>query len=119
MTLLLYQPATLGLLVAAALMVGAVASRWMVTLSLLLPAALVAEQVKVMPLVSLVIFCVSQPLWLLMAAPLATTVQETVTLLTYQPLLPSVPTILGVMVGGLLTTVRVTLLSVLVLARLP
>ena len=46
---------------------GAVASRWMVTLWLALPPALLAEQVKETPAVSLVMACGSQPLVLAIA----------------------------------------------------
>jgi hypothetical protein len=37
----------------------------------------------------------------------------------YQPLFPEVPLILGVMTGGVVSTVKVTVLSVLVEAVLP
>jgi hypothetical protein len=48
----LYQPFAMGLVVAAALSVGAVASRLIVTLWLAVPPTLVAEQRKKMPAVS-------------------------------------------------------------------
>ena len=74
-----------------------------VTLWLAVPPALLAVQVKVMPIVSLVMLCVSQPLWLLMADSESLTFQLTVTSLTYQPLLPSVPLILGAITGAVLS----------------
>jgi hypothetical protein len=98
-----YQPFAFGLVVAVALMVGAVASRLIVTFSLLLPPALVAEQVSVTPAVSLLTVTGSQPLWLLMADSLSTTLQLTLTPLTYQPLAPSVPATVGVMTGAVLS----------------
>ena len=103
MTSLLYQPLALGALLAAALMVGAVASRLMVTLWLAVPPVLVAAQVKVSPAVSALTVTGSQPLWLLMTDSASTTLQLRDTSLTYQPLLPSVPTTLGVMIGAVVS----------------
>jgi len=77
---------------------GAVASRLIVTDFVSEPARLVALQVNVVPDVSLVTRVVSQPDVLSAGPP--PSVQLTVTSLTYQPLLPSVPVMLGVTVGG-------------------
>src|SRR5262245_8573137 len=51
-TALLYQPAALGDVVAAPLIVGGVASRLIVTLSVEVPPALVAEKLTMVPVVS-------------------------------------------------------------------
>src|SRR5262245_7959002 len=86
--------------------VGAVASRLIVMLWLLLSPALVAVQVKVVPLarVSALRVIGSQPLWLVMVDSVSLTLQVRCTSLVYQPLLPSVPVTLGVMIGGVLST---------------
>src|SRR4051812_3730050 len=83
----LFQPAALGAVRLAKAMVGLVASRLIVTLWLLVPPALLAEQVKLTPLVSLVTLVLVQPLCELIADSLSTTLQLIVTSLMYQPLL--------------------------------
>ena len=82
------------------LMVGAVASRLIVTDWDEVPPALVAVQVSVVPVVSLVIVVEPHPELELIGDSLSMTVHETLTSLTYQPLFPSVPTTPGVMIGG-------------------
>ena len=83
------------------LTVGAVASRLIVTDCDDVPPALVAEHVKVVPAVSALTVVGSQPDADEIAVSLSTTPHVTVTSLTYQPLLPSVPVTFGVMTGGL------------------
>src|SRR5215216_2155255 len=83
--------------------VGAVASRLIVTDCELVPPALVAVQVRVVPAVSALIVVEPQPLLEEIADSLSVTDQETVTSLVYQPLLPCVPTTLGVITGGVLS----------------
>jgi hypothetical protein len=80
--------------------VGAVASRLMVTDWLFVPPELVAEHVNVVPLVSLETVVGVQPDDEVMLESGSVTVQLTVTLLVYQPLFPSVPETFGVMTGG-------------------
>ncbi|HVE69693.1 MAG TPA: hypothetical protein VNB64_14055 [Solirubrobacteraceae bacterium] len=71
---------------------GAVASRLTVTEFDAVPPVLVAEQVSVVPAVSALIVVGSvHPVDELIADSASTTAQLTVTLLVYQPLLPSVP----------------------------
>src|SRR5690348_12687754 len=84
-------------------LVGAVASRLMTTLLLCMPPLLLALQVSVVPLVSVLIVVGPQPVWLLMAESGSTTLQLTVTSEVYQPSLPRVPVRLGVMTGGVLS----------------
>ena len=91
----------------------------MMMLWLLLPPPLVAVQVMVLPLVSALTVTAVQPLWLLMADSVSTTLQVTLTSLVYQSLLPSVPATVGVMTGGVLSRLTVTTLSVLLLGWLP
>jgi hypothetical protein len=81
-------------------LVGAEASRLIVTEFELVPPALVAEHVNVVPEVSVLIVVLSHPVFDVIVDSLSTTVQLTVTLLVYQPLLPSVPVIVGVITGG-------------------
>jgi hypothetical protein len=90
-TSVLFQPLVFGPGVALALTIGAVASRLIVTDCELVPPALVAVQVRVVPAVSVLIVVVLQPLVEVIADSGSVTVQLTVTLLTYQPLLPRVP----------------------------
>src|SRR5690242_6297188 len=82
---------------------GAVASRLIVTNWLAVPPALVAVQVRVTPLVSLLRVLGSQPDCALIADSLSTALQLTATSLTYQPLLPRVPFTWGVMTGGVVS----------------
>lgn len=102
-TSLLYQPAALGEVVAAALIVGAVASRLMVTDCEFVPPALVALQMRVRPAVSELMVVDSHPVVEVIVDSGSDTVQLTVTSLTYQPLLPSVPLTLGVITGGVVS----------------
>src|SRR5688572_22278128 len=82
-----YQPFALGARLAVALTpLGAVASRLIVIDWLLVPPALVAEQVKVTLFVSLVMVVVSHPVWEPIIDSASATLQLTVTSLTYQPL---------------------------------
>ena len=71
-----------------------------VTDSEAVPPALVAVQVRVVPVVSLVIVVGPQPDDDEIADSLSTTVHVTVTSLVYQPLFPSVPLTFGVTTGG-------------------
>ena len=64
-----------------------------------MPAASVAEQVRVCPVVSELIVVEPHPVSEVIVIG-AVTVHVTVTSLVYQPLLPSVPEIFGVTVGG-------------------
>src|SRR5690606_21270090 len=80
--------------------VGAVASRLIVTVSDAVPPALLAVQVSVTPSVSAVMVAASQPSSIVTADSSSVTVHVTVTSLVYQPSLPSVPVIVGVMTGG-------------------
>src|SRR5438105_2734737 len=76
--------------------VGAVASRLIVTDLLTLPESFVAVQVNVTPIVSWVTVSVSQPF---VGVP-SVTIQLTVTSLVYHPLFPSVPVTTGWTLGG-------------------
>lgn len=67
------------------------------------PAPLMAEQVKVVPSVSVESVVVPQPLEEDMPDSGSTTFQLTVTGLPYQLLLPKVPAMLGVMTGGVVS----------------
>jgi hypothetical protein len=86
-------------------MVGVTVSRWIVTDCELVPPALVAVQVRVVPLfvVSVLIKVGSHPLEEEIADSASTTDQETVTSLIYQPLLPKVPLTIGVITGPVLS----------------
>ena len=101
----LYQLPTSGRRAGPALAtMGLVASRLMVTGSLVLvPPPLVAEQVKVTPFVSAVMFCVLQPVWLVTGDSGSLTVQVRVTLSIYQSLVPFDPVTVGVITGGVLS----------------
>ena len=81
----------------------AVWSTLMLTLCEAVPPALVATQVKVTPGVSVVTLCVLQPTVMEIADSSSTTLQDTLTLLVYHPLLPRVPVMFGVMTGGVLS----------------
>ncbi len=97
---------SLSVALVLALVLGLVASRLIVTLWLLVPPVLVASQVNVTPLVSPVMFCSSQPVWLVIGVSLSRTLQVRVTSSVYQPLSPSVPSMVGVMIGGESSTGR-------------
>jgi hypothetical protein len=75
----------------------------MVTDAELVPPALVAVQVSVVPAVSAVIVVVPHPLVEVTGDSGSVTVQLTVTSLTYQPPLPSVPLTVGVICGGVVS----------------
>jgi hypothetical protein len=75
----------------------------MVTDLLLLPPLLVAEQVKVVPEVSAVTEIAPHPFVALTTDSASVTVQVKFTSLVYQPLLPSVPVIDGVITGGVVS----------------
>jgi hypothetical protein len=74
-----------------------------VTDLLSVPPALVAEHVSVVPAVSALIVVEPQPVVDEIADSLSSTVQETVTLLTYHPLLPRVPDTFGVITGAVVS----------------
>jgi hypothetical protein len=83
--------------------VGAVASRLIVTAFDAAPPTLVALHVYVVPVVSMRTTDVPHPVVDEIAESGSVTVQLTVTLLTYQPALPSVPLTTGVMTGGVVS----------------
>jgi hypothetical protein len=95
----LFQPYASGSGERVPLTMGGVVSRLMVTLWVVVPPALVAEQVKVCPVVSVVTDAGPQPVWLVIGATASVTFQVTVTLPVCQPLVPSVPATLGEMFG--------------------
>src|SRR5882757_7375574 len=101
MTLVLFQPAPLAAGLPPALIVGAVASRLMVTDSEAVPPSLVAEQVNGVPTagVSELIIVGSQPVFVEIADSASTTPHVTLTSLVYQPFAPRVPVTVGVMTG--------------------
>jgi hypothetical protein len=68
------------------------------------PPLLVAEQVKVVPVVSVVTLLDPQPVWALIADSGSLTVQLMEMLLVYQPLVPSVPVTLAAITGGVVST---------------
>jgi hypothetical protein len=89
---------------------GALVSRLIVTESEpVFPALSVAEHVNVVPVVSVVTLCVLHPVVLATPEPESLTVQDTVTLLVYQPFEPCVPVTLGLIVGAVLSTRTVTI----------
>jgi hypothetical protein len=84
---------------------GPVASRLIVMLFEAVPPALVAWQVKVIPVVSVATVWELQPVCMMTVDSLSITDQLTLTVLAYQPLLPNVPLIVGVMTGGVVSGV--------------
>jgi hypothetical protein len=94
-----YHPAESGARSGDAVIVGGVVSRFIVTDFVVVPPALVAEQEKVTPVVSLVTELLTQPVFELITDSGSVTVQVRVTLEMYHPLFPSVPLILGVITG--------------------
>jgi hypothetical protein len=72
------------------------------------PPALVAEQVKVVPEVSDVTAEAPHPVVDVTADCGSLTAHETETLLVYHPLFPRVPTMLGVITGGVVSGAAVT-----------
>jgi hypothetical protein len=89
------------------MLIGAVASRLTVTDCELLPPALVAEQVKMAPAVSLVTELLPHPVCDVIVDWASVTVQLTDTLLVYQPFVPSVPLTVGVITGGVVSAATV------------
>ena len=103
-TSLTYQPFVPAVhAVIARLADGPVLSSLIVTEFELVPPALVAVQVRVVPVVSAVSVVALHPEEEVMADSGSLTVQLTFTLLVYQPLLPAVPVTLGVMTGGVVS----------------
>ena len=103
-----YQPWAPGVPETERMAVGGVASRLMVTEFELLPPALVALQVKVAPVVSVLTLAAPQPEVEVTLESGSVTIQPTLTFPTYQPSAPAVPVTLGVMTGGVLSQVPVT-----------
>jgi hypothetical protein len=103
-TSLLFHPAPLanGLLAPVGPL-GADASRLIVTELELVPPALVAEHVSVMPAVSVLMVVGPQPVDDVTVDSGSVTVQETLTLLVYHPFVPRVPETLGVITGGVVS----------------
>jgi hypothetical protein len=83
---------------------GGIVSRFTVMELEAVPPALVAVQVNVTPVVSELTAAEPQPDDDWIGDSPSTTFQATATLLTYQPLLPAVPVMIGVMMGGVLST---------------
>jgi hypothetical protein len=96
----LYQPFESAGRDGAAVTVGAVVSTLIVLLTVVVPPSLDAEHVNVAPVVSDVIVVASQPLVDRITDSGSTTVQFSVTLVVYQPFVPSVPKMTGVTCGG-------------------
>src|SRR5262249_5566026 len=96
----LYQPFESAGRAGAAVTVGAVMSTLIVLLTVVVPPSLDAEHVNVAPDVSLGIVVASQPLVDRITDSGSTTVQLSVTLVVYQPFVPSVPKRTGVTCGG-------------------
>jgi hypothetical protein len=96
----LYQPFESAGRDGAAVTVGAVLSALIVLVTVDVPPSLVAEHVKVAPVVSDAIVVASQPLVDRITDSGSTTVQFRVTLVVYQPFVPSVPKMTGVTCGG-------------------
>jgi hypothetical protein len=96
----LYQPFESAGRDGAAVTVGAVLSTLIVLPTVVVPPSLDAEHVKVAPVVSDVIVVASQPLVDRITDSGSTTVQLSVTLVVYQPFVPSVPKMTGVTCGG-------------------
>ena len=102
-TVALFQLSAFGAGVAFPLIVGAVASLFIVTDWELDPPALVAAHVSVVPAVSVLIVVGPQALEDVIEDCASVTVQLTLTSLVYHPLLPSVPTTFGVITGAVLS----------------
>ena len=86
---------------------GLVVSRLTVTDWEAVPPLLVAEQVKVVPVVSDATVEAPHPVVDVTADSASATVHETDTLLVYHPLFPRVPVTVGVMTGGVLSQATV------------
>ena len=103
-TFVLFHPAAFGAGARVPIIDGGVASRLIVTvLRLESPAPLVAEQVTEKPAVSVVMDVGPHPVEDAMPDSGSIAFEVTVTLLTYQPFEPSVPAIVGVITGGVLS----------------
>lgn len=101
---MLFHPAALGAGVRDPVITGGVASLLIVTfLELIRPAPFVAEQVSVRPEVSVVMGVEPHPVEDAIPDSGSVALQVTVTLLTYQPLSPSVPVTVGEITGGVLS----------------
>src|SRR5688572_27541222 len=94
------------------LIVGAVASRFMKTEPEAVPPALVALQTYVVPAVSAVTTIGAQPALLVMPLSGSLTLNEIATLLRYHPLLPSVPSTVGTIIGAVGSTTDSVLVAV-------
>jgi hypothetical protein len=101
----LFQPSPFGARLGVPVIVGAVASRLIVTDSVAVPPALVAVQVNVTSVVSAVtVFVASQAgEFDVMADCGSLTENVTVASLVYHPLLPSVPLTFDVINGGVVS----------------
>ena len=82
---------------------GRVASRLIVTDFVLVPPALFAEQVYVLPFVSEIMDTLAQPLFDWIRDSGSVTVQSSRALVVYQPLLPNVPVTSAAMFGGVVS----------------
>jgi hypothetical protein len=103
-TSLVYQPFVPPLpAVTESIAVGTVASRLIVTDWLFVPPALVAVQVRVVPVVSVEIVVGPQPDCVEIAESGSETVHDTITSEVYQPFEPNVPDTLGVITGGVVS----------------
>jgi hypothetical protein len=98
---------------------GTVASLLTVTDWEAVPPVLVAEHVKVVPVVSVATFDVPHPVVDVTADWASVTVHETDTSLVYHPLLPRVPVTVGVMVGGVVSETISVKAAPVVSQRLP
>ena len=109
-TSLLFHPYPLAGVRLTKAMTGMVLSILIVTETELdRPALFVAEQVSTVPVVSEVKMVEVQPMEVRMPDCGSETVQVTVTLLLYQPFVPNMPEILGLMTGGVLSKIVGTL----------
>ena len=102
-TSVLFQPLAFAPGDREPLMVGGVASRLTMTLFDVVPPADVAVHVNVVPAVSVETVLVPHPDEAEIAEFGSVTLQDTLTLDVYQPLLPDVPVTVGVMTGGVVT----------------
>jgi hypothetical protein len=118
-TAALRQPFALAAGVAAALTVGTVESFLIVTDAEAVPPALVAVQVYVTPLVFAVTVTGVVQVLLDMADWVSTILHVRPTVLVYQPFAPRVPVNVGVMVGGVVSPVAVTLYVMVFVNVLP
>jgi hypothetical protein len=96
----LYHPFASAARDGVAEVLGDVLSTLKVFEIVVVPPSLDAEHVRSVPAVSVVNVVALQPVVERMTDSGSVTVQLTVTLVVYQPLLPSVPNICGVMTGG-------------------